>query len=644
MRRAPPWIRTLTLCSCFLLPGAASAAGLIASSQPEQGATVVGRRPRVIVTFTAPVERASVAVTLDAADVTRVASITEDRVAYTPVVTLPPGMHTLVVLARDRKGAVVTGALSFASRHSALFETVEGTPELGLNYEYAARKPEGATTAPDSKLEANVAIDMKGHNRGFTLGGAANLAYYQPQPGTEVAPGSEPYPPEGAVNLMDYLFSASYGRGAFGLTAEVGTLQIDLGRLSAGPLSRRGTRLGAKTGPLEAAAFSIQSASGIELEDPAGIGGAEDHLYGFTAGASLFGGGLRLAGRLVAGGDPGSYPGIAGGEARQGRAMGAMLTTDFFERRFVTEFGVDRSTIDADAAAGTAEREDSAWSARVAGTLGRLDYEAGYERRGRDFEPISNPQLEPDLSIAKTGLGLTLQSWRLSVSATNATDNVDDDPTRPRIGSLQGTVEASYTGFAKAPFGVTVQVGRQETVREVAGTEPVNLANATLTGWANLAAGPASLGLQASESRQDDGSGGESATTTLSATPSLNVGWLTLAPGYSFTRSSSGGVAADNRTQVVTLDVRSSLFGRRLSADVAGSWTESRADDASVDTASTDATARVALEFGPLPFWPTRGSVAAKAVYSVLEDRIAGGTTDDLAVALVLTLAIPAGR
>lgn len=626
-----------------LAPAGASAAGLIAASTPEQSATVTGRKPRIVVEFAAAVETGSLAAVLDGADITPVAEVTPKGLAYVPAISLPPGAHTLTITARDAAGATLSGTLSFASRHSAAFEEVRAESELGLNYEHAAKKPGALLTTPDSKFEANVKADLLGRNGGLALAANANLAWLQPQPETPIVEGAEPYPPEREVNLMDFLLSASYTSGSTGVTAEVGTLQIDQTPRTISGLSRRGSRLSFTSGGFDAGAFSIKSASSISLDDPVGVGGSEDHLYGLTAGLRLLGGKTTLRGVFVKGGDPGASPGVAGGTPLEGNVYGAVLATDFLQGRFATELEADFSSSEAGGTAPEGRLKDRAYAARVSGTLGFFGYEGGYERRGPDFRPIGNLQLEPDRDIARAGVSATLPTWRVGVNASRTAENIEDDPALPRIATLQGTVDASYTGFASAPFGVSWRQSRQESSREIEGALPVDLATTTLAGWANLAWGRLALGLQASRSDMDDGNetGVDTSTSTYAVTPALTLGPVTVTPSYTLTRAKdeTAGVATD--TQVASLDVRSSLFRQRLTCDLAGSWSANKADDASLDTTSLDANARLALTLGPFGFWPAKASLALKGVYSRAEDKVSGQKSDDLALYLALTAAIP---
>lgn len=633
----------LVALAATLSPRIAAAAGLIVASTPEQSATVTGRKPRIVVDFAAALQVESLAVVLDGQDVTPVARVSEKGLEYVPVVALPPGAHTLAITARDVAGAAVSGTLRFASRHSAAFEEVRTDNELGLNYEYAVKKPGKLLQAPDSKFEGNLKVDVRGRNAGFTLGTNANLAFLQPHPATPKVEGASPYPPEEEVNLMDFLVSASYVSGGAGVTAEIGTLQIDQTQRTVSGMSRRGSRLGLQAGWFDASAFMFRGESTVGPEDPAGIGGTEDHLYGFTAGAGFFDGGLKLKGVFVAGGDTGGSAGVGGGEPREGRVYGAVLSTDFFQGRLTTAIEADVSSIEPSADAESGNLEGEAWSARAAGVLGVFGYEAAYEHRGREFLPIGNLQLEPDRAIASAGVSATLPAWRAAVKLSNTENNVEDDPALTRAATVQGTVDLSYTGFANAPFGASWQQSRQRSSHDLEGALPIDLTTTTFAGWANLAWGRLTLGLQATRSDMEDGNdeGTDTTTSTYSVTPSLNLGPVTVAPSYTSTRakSTTTGVATD--TQVAALDLRSAFFGQRLGWDLAGSWSASKASDASFDTASLDANARLALAFGPYRYWPAKMSLALKGVYSQSEDKVGGQKTDDLAVYLAVTAAIP---
>jgi hypothetical protein len=643
MPRCWPRLLTFLAVAGALLPTGAAAMGLIAASRPEQGATVTGRKPKIVVEFASAVDLGSLVAVLDGTDVTQVAGITPLGLEYVPVVTLAPGAHTLAITARDASGAEVSGTLSFASRHTRAFEEVGAGAELGLNYEYAVRKPERLLTGPDAKFEANLTAAAKGRNGGLTVAANANLAYLQLQPATPTGAGVEPYPPEEEVNLMDYLVSAAYERGNAGLTAEVGTLQVDQTQRTISGLSRRGTRVAGRAGAFDASAFVISGESSIEFKDPAGMGGTDDHLYGVTAGAGFFDRALTLRGIYVKGGETGNSPGVAGAVPREGEVFGVVVGVDPFAGKLRLDLEADRSSTDADESAESAKLEDDAWSARASGTSGVFGYEAGYERRGRDFQPIGNLQLEPDRQIYTLGASATLPAWRVAVNGSRTEDNVEDDLALPQVASLQGTIDASYTGFANAPFGLSYQHNRQESSHDIEGTLPVDLTTGTLSGWANLTWGLMTLGLQASQGTQDDGNEGgiDTATSTFTVTPSFALGPVTLTPNYTFTRAKNetSGVAVD--TQVAALDVRSAFFAQRLTFDVAASWSGNKADDATVDTTSVDANARLAYAFGPLRFWPAKGSVALKALYNRTEDKLGGQTSDDLSIYLAVTAAIP---
>lgn len=627
------------------VPGPGSAAeAVIARSAPAEGATVVGKRPRIVVDFAVPVDPATLVAVLDGTDVTNVARVGAERLEYVPVLPLAPGSHELTVFARSAAGADLEGAVAFASRHTGLFQEAGSENEIGVTYEYAARKPEGQAAAPDSRLEASLTSDSILAEGPWKLTARAGLAYLLLDPETPTGEGVEPYPPEEEPYLTDYLFSAAYDTPQAGFAAAVGNLQIDFSPRTVSGLARRGTSVGARWRALEAGTFMVQGGNSVEFDDLAGIGGTEDHIWGANAGLKLFGGGATVRGIFAKGGESGSSPGISDPVAKEGHVAGAVLETDFLQGRLRTAFEADFSEYDPDTSDEFEARSDEAYSIWAGGSVGTFGYEGGWERRGRDFVPIGNLQLEPDREIWKGGATANLASWQLSLGLSRTRDNVEDDPGFPRVTLWRGTADASSSALTWLPFGLSYQRDDQSSDCEPEGSRPLDLTTDTWSAWAKPTWGPASVALQFSRSAQDDGNadGPDTTTTTYGVTPALARRRLTVAPGYTFTRAETDPGASTD-TRVASLDLRSRFLGERLAFDLAGSWTANEADDGSVDTRSVDANARLAYTFTFLPRSGAKATLAVKGVYSRQEDKLVpgDGAEDDYAIYLAVSAALP---
>lgn len=246
----------------------------ISSLSPNEGETVVGRKPVLRVTLTPAVPLlvpGQLLLSVDGVDVTPQVEIDERTVTYTPVSDLTPGAHSAELTTTDASGAPLgTASWSFVIRdYRTLAEGSMGV-ELSESFSAVAKKLEKGdpgwisqgnirvfgTVAEDSfesSLDANIhVIDQQGPGTGGPTDSTADLSEWQFMTRYK----------DSHLNIGDVEVSES-----FFLTGE-------------GGFYRRGFNGDTRVFDTDIHLFTVQAEQSIGFNNPAGVSNRNDMVYG----------------------------------------------------------------------------------------------------------------------------------------------------------------------------------------------------------------------------------------------------------------------------------------------------------------------------------------------------------------------------
>ena len=558
---------------------------------PAENAEVIGKRPQIKAEFIKPVQRDKLLVTLDGTDVTQLAVLSESGFAYSPVVPLAAGSHTLVVMAVDASGASMQKILTFKSRHSEIFEEASSNNDASVIYTQALVKPKFLEqpvpqTTPNqppqppthvdafnSKIEGNLKSDNKLKNGEweFTLNG--NLRYFdQDVPSTP--------PLTKGFDVANWLLTGTYTKDALKVKASMGDIQVNETPNTIN-LSRKGGLLQFDYDIFQLKAFSLKNMQTFGIEGGMGIGlSNDDHILGVSAGVKLFNKKVEFKTIYVTGEDAGNpdavsiipVPGIPPDPfgtsnqsgVKEGNVLGFVLTSDFFDNKLKTELEADFSRFDTDASDEFGKKNSSAYLARAYGVLGKYNYDAKYEYFGRDYGTVGNLGSLQDREGPTVTQGLMLDKHMFLLNLSSSNDNVNNDPLFARIYQYTGGLNYTFTGIANVTLGLGYQRSLQESWHEPAGTPDLDMMSDTLSANISYIYGKWVFGVMTMYSLLNDRTFANADTTTMTVTftPAYTLPSLTVGPMFSLnrTKSNSNGNWIWTDTYTAGLNIFAKLY------------------------------------------------------------------------------------
>lgn len=207
----------------------------------------------------------------------------------------------------------------------------------------------------------------------------------------------------------------------------------------------------------------------------------------------------------------------------------------------------------------------------------------------------------------------------------------------------QAVFDYQYAKIPNLTLGLAYQRNRQNTVKEPAGSAPVETQVNGVTGRAGYRLGNLAVGFQAGCSRMNDltAANRDSRTITYALTPSYNVPGLSLNPVLSFNKATDLSSDVTTNTATVNLDVRSGFLGGRITFDLGGSYNAIKSDNELTDQRMLNAGFRLAYIIKDYFKEYLRPSIGLRGTYARTDDRIAGTETKELTAFLVLAASMP---
>lgn len=649
MNRNPSRVRVLAALLFLAAAGAAAAQeaappapgdAWVALVSPAENGLVISRKPVIRGTFLKEVVPETVMIGIDGTDVSALARKTSGGFEVTPPLPLPAGVHQVSVVAQDREGGSLSYTAAFQSKHTETFDEIGSSSNISAAYEYTLSKPSVLdNSVADWRVEANLTTSNV-LRKGPWKVSLEGVARYKDQDLPIPAPERE------GADIISYTFRGGYEKEGKKAEAAVGDVVVDETPYTLSGLGRKGATLTGDAGVVAFDLFSVRGDSvygtrgGLSLD-----GGTDRHIRGGSGTIRLFSNNAILKAVYVNGGEATPSFNIATtGGGKQGDVLGFRVTTDFFSGKMKTDVEVDFSEFTADnTAAGGSARKDHAVRAGAGGAAGIFTYNAVYEYVGRDYEVIGNQ------GLAKNRQGATVQgaanfgTQTLGVSVSRHSDNVKDEPLLPVNTFWEANLQYGLNRWAKLPISVSYKYGRQES-DDVAGTEfrTLDRQSHDVAGQVTSLAGFVSTALSAGYSRTDDRTVADADTESWNArlAPGLNWASFSLTPSAAYSETTISRVRTDTTT--LGLDGRSQLFRARVTAELGGSWTDTRASDGSQDNRILTMNFRLAYNPGAFFAGHFSPSVAFRGVYDRREDNVVpGADQDNWTLFLTLTAEIP---
>jgi hypothetical protein len=615
---------------------------------PEEGCMNIAKKAKIKCAIKTPYDQQKLLVLLDGTDISGILDITPDGFECRGSTLLASGDHTLSVTMTTQDGQELKREFKFSTCHSKQFDEIYSSNEITTVVEKKAVKSGDTVTTPSWKVESNLGSESKIKKNEWELLFKTNTRYL----GQDMAVTP---PPEKGFSLANYLFQARYSGKKINLLGETGDIVIEETPYTVTGLARRGGNLvfQSKDLNLQLRTFDVKSEPLFGFVGGPGFGTTpNDHIMGASADWGIISDKLRFRTIYARGGEKGNFLGASSGTetnpsygistpevTRKGDVLGFLLTSDFLEKKFVTEAELDFSRYDGDTSDEFRANRDKAYRLKAGGTISDYTYEALYEYMGSNYEVIGNPGLLKD----KEGYGLKAGGKFFKVHQVNLSflqyhDNVKRDDLYPRIYTTQGTLDYVFTKFESLPIVLSYQRGMVRSKNEPPDTNHTRMDTDTITGRVDYIKKPWDFGFQASYSFQNDRTDTENDTTTVTYTftPTYTLDYFSICPGFSYNRSMNHATRMYTDTYIGILDLRGDLVKKKLTYGLGGSYIILRASDRSSQTDTLSSNFNVSyLLFKNL--WKfLNPSVGVRGLYNRTNDRVLHQTTDEFALYLVL--------
>ncbi len=615
-------------------------ASLIQLITPAEGTQVIAKKPSIKCSIKVPFDPQKLLVLLDGTDISGILDIYPEGFDYKPLGVLPSGNHTLSVTALTPDGKELKQEFAFSTRHSKTVEEVYSNNEITTLYEKLLGQSDETINQPSWKVESNLASESKLKEKEWEFSFKTNVRYLDQNLPT--------LPPlEKGFSLANYLFQGKYTGNRFSFLGETGDVLINETQNTVQGLARRGGNLvlQSKDLHLQLRTFTVKSEQVSGFNGGMGIEtSTDDHITGVSGDLGLISDQVRFRTIYVTGGEGGNTLGISTTEGKQkGNVLGYLFTTDFFKQKLVTEVELDTSKFDPDTQDEFSSERDKAYRLKMGGAWDKYTYEALYEYMGPNYAVIGNPGLQKNREgyTLKAGANYPIHIVNLSFSQYN--DNVKKDDLFPRTYTTQGTIDYTFSKFQSLPMGLTYQKTRLDSRSEPPETLPLETDTDTVTGKINYVKGPWNLGFLSTYSLQNDRTSQDSDTTTIThtLTPTYTTENLSISPAFSFNRMKTSLTGVHTDTYTSTLDLRGSLFEKKITYGLGGTynWTKASDDTTKQDTLNTNF--NVSYLFVKNLWGFLNPSAGIRGLYNRTNDRVLDQTTNELAIFLVIQTTMP---
>jgi hypothetical protein len=617
---------------------AASDQKVVTLVSPSEGSETIGKKPLIECRLNQAYDKDQILVLLDGVDITPVIDFTSQGFSYRPIEVLLSGPHTLTVAGATESGEPFEEMFDFDSRHTGPFEEAYVTSELTAFYENSLDRSDAYSEQNRWKFEGNLGAEAIVREKGWNVSVKTNIRSLQQNKPVE--------PPEDEdLQLIDLLLSAGYTKGQFSALTEIGDTQVDESPNTVSNLARRGGRLAFQYSDFILSGFIMEGREVYAWGEGTTIDtNTDDNIAGLSAQAGFFDNQVTFKTIFASGGDKGNYFGTWSEEGpRQGDVLGFVLTTDFIDQKFITDFELDYSDFDTNAEDEESSLSDRAFRIGVGGTIDRYTYAATYRYFGPDYEVVSNPNLERDYAGIELIGGGNFETQSVELSYSQFHDNVDHSDLYQRSCTYRGGITYSYFGLEYLPFSILFEKAYLDAEDVPEGQEAVSSDTNTVSGQINFIKRFLDIGLEVSYSSQDDKSSAneDNDIASVTLTPSFTTDHFYASSNIGYQQTWDKLTDVDTDYYLVTLDVRGDIFAENLIYALAGSWDRTRTSDRLIDIDTLKGDIHIAYLLGRNILGFLNPSVGLKALYERTDDKVTNTTENEYAIMLTIDLSMP---
>ena len=598
---------------------------------PDISREVVGKRPSFRWRF--PGTTQEMLTVLDGVDVTALVSCREGECTFHPLQVLPAGDHTLQITWKDENGNEKNSAFHFRSRQTSILAEAYSSTDASVNYQVVLDKRD-RPQIPYSKADSDITTQAHVKTTHWTFQAKSQLRYLdQNLPVTD--------PQKKGFDLVNFLVSSGYQKGAIQMTSEIGDIQVSETPTTVNGYARRGGQIFLNYKDVGLHAFSVQTQQVFGLDGGLGVGTDPfDHLSGVSGSLSLFHQHLKLHTLYAKGGERGSSFGlstVAGG--KKGEVAGFAMEANLLEQRLSLQGEFDTSKYDSDTSDEFGQESDKAYKIGATWNGALLGLDASYEYTGADYEVIGNQGLPKNREGFTVGGRLSAAVQSLEIHFARFHDNVEDDDLFPTVYNTEITATYTLSRWASLPISLSYQKAIQDSSDEPEYTPETDFHTDTVNLNLNWMKGALNLGLQGGYSYMNDKTGytGDTSTYTLAFTPAYSGEKLQVTPMFSYNKSITHTTDVETNTYTANLDLQWQLT-RRIKWSTAGNYNIVQADDHSVDQRTMSVDCRLSYQL--MRSWRSlveHPTVGIRGQYNWQKDKTYHSDSDSYAIMVDFT-------
>ncbi len=401
----------------------------IAHRSPDDGQTVIGRRPEIVITLDANAgdwSAGQVYLTVDGMDVTSQVDIDGHTLRYRPAMDLQPGTHRVEVIVTDATGdPVATSGWTFYTRDLPFLQKADLQIRLSESFRRTVARENETVPAYVSQGNIGWQLDLSEGQFGTVSNGNV-FVMDQEGPGTGSPTGK-------AVDLSNWTTRVTVGE----TFVEGGDVAVQLGELlTGGGFARRGVQGRITFLGTEVRLFRVDPQPVLGFRNLLGLQDPNRRVQGIALAHALLPDELLWLQVTYLEGEEqtvnaysiGSLEGV-----RSGRSYGVLARTRWFQGRVTGEAEYVFSRMDDDVLDPFPQEGDRAWRVQFNARFGRLDLQGRYRIVGARFGSLANPGLPNDRAEAFGSVQLDFRPVRVGGTFHRQWDNLSRDVTRPRM-------------------------------------------------------------------------------------------------------------------------------------------------------------------------------------------------------------------
>lgn len=599
---------------------------------PIENSEIISKKPEIKVELDKTVQRETIILLFDGNDVTKLITFTEQGFEFKPFMPVPSGNHTISIIAKDKEGRQIEKTLSFRTKHTEIFDEAQSNNNVTVIYQGVLRKPDTNTNLPYSKVEGNLSSENKLKSQSWEFTFNTNIRYFDQNEASNL--------PKKGIDIVNWILTGTYTKELLKAKINLGDIQINESPYTISGLSRKGGSFSFEYDNIQMNTFTVKSEALYGCRGGVGIEtSSSDHIMGLSGSIKLFDRKMEFKTIYITGSEPSSGFGISELNGnRQGNVWGVLLTSNFFENKLITEFEMAFSRYDPDTSDEFGRKSDKAYKAKFYGVIDKYNYEVMYEYIGRDYQVVGNT-LQKDLQGLNFRGGANWSGHSLNLSFARYNDNVRGDKLFPRVYNTQISVDYSLNKIPEIPIGVNYQKSIQKSTKEPENTNRVNIETDTISGRVNYIKDKLNIGFITTYSVMNDKVEKNNDTTSITYTiaPVYNDVNYSFSTNFSLNQSKIKLTGVRTDTYTTNMDMKT-LLTQKLSLDIAGTYSITKANDGSINTKNLNGTIQLTYDLSKLLKDYVKPVIAWKATYSKIRDKINSlNNKDEFILYLVFT-------